>query len=126
MTTYSTTPTRTWNLPSWTALGVFATLVAVSAIGWFLLRSTTAGVLTPADIDGDWPFAAAEVEVSCRSTAAVVVVDGTSYALSTELRSAPDLATFDLDSDETAWLARPDGTKVPLQPAIDAAEDLCR
>ena len=125
MTTYSNAPTGTWNQPVWSALGVLATLVAVLGVGWFLLRSDPA-VLTPGDIDGDWPFAAAQVEVHCRATAASAVVDGTAYALSPELRSAPDLATFDLAADDGVWLERPNGTKVPLQPVIDAAEARCR
>lgn len=125
MTTYSNAPTGTWNQPLWSSLGVFATLVVVVVSGWLLLRSDPAAVLTAGDIDGDWPFAAEQVEVHCRATAAYAVVDGTGYALSPELRSAPDLATLDLDTDDGVWLERANGTKVPLQPVIDAAEAHC-
>ncbi len=126
MNTYSNAPTRNWNLPSWGPGGALLALVLFGGVGWFLLSPGPVAVLSAEDVDGPWPFAASEVEVHCRTGRAFVEIDGTPYALSTELRSAPDLATLDLDTDDGVWLRRDDGTKVPLQPARAVAEQHCR
>lgn len=126
MTTYSDAPTSTWQLPGWAAGGVLLALLGLVAVGWFVLRPTPVGVLTADTVDGAWPFAVAEVEVHCRGAFATVDVDGTAYAISNELRSAPDLATFDLATGDDVWLERDDGTKLSLHWVRTAAEDLCR
>ena len=81
--------------------------------------------LSAEDVEGPWPFAVGEIDVHCRGGGAFAVVGGRAYALSTDLRAAPDLDTFDLDTSDEVWLRRADGTKVPLQPIREAAEAVC-
>ena len=125
MSTHSGAPTPSWNLPLPRPAAVVLGIVALVALGWPVLQPFPDGTLTAADVDGPWPFAQAEVDVVCRGGGATVDLASGPDALSSSLRAAGDLHTFDLDTDDTVWLRGDEGTKVPLEPARRAAERIC-
>ena len=125
MTTHSGAPTSRWNLPLARPGAVVLGIVALVALGWPVLSPFPDATLAAADVDGPWPFAQAEVDVVCRGGGAIVDLASGPYALSTSLRAAGDLYTFDLDTSDAVWLRGGDGAKVPLQPAREAAEAVC-
>ena len=125
MGTYSKPPTSSWNLPAARPLHVLLTTVAVVTAGWLLLAPGPDGNLTPADVDGPWPFTDLDVAVFCAHGSAAVELDGVRYALTPQLRGRPELQTLDLDTPDDVWLRRDNGVKVSLGPVTAAASDIC-
>lgn len=122
MSTYSNTPTDSWNLPAVSPLAVLLTTVAFVVAVWLLLAPGPDGSLTPSQVDGAWPFVDQEVEVHCPGGSPTVDVDGVRYALS---GSGPNLEALTLDMSDDVWLSRDNGVKVSLGPVTAAATEIC-